>query len=192
MARTKEPQYERTLEVSETAGVAKLGLMTNQTWHDDPKRLLFVLARYKFVAKLFQGYDSVLEVGCADAFGTRIIRQHVPAVTAIDFDPVFVEDVQARMSDSWPFSCFVHDILQGPVPGAFQGAYSLDVIEHIDKKNEELFMSNISDSLHLGRSVNYWNAFNSVPVLRIPQQQRGPYQLQKCRGAKKPSAAIFP
>src|SRR5579864_1729048 len=58
--------------------------MTNQAWYDDPKRLAFTLARYKFVAKMLAGRNNVLEIGCADAFGTRIVQQAVGKVTAID------------------------------------------------------------------------------------------------------------
>lgn len=121
--------------------------MSNQTWHDDPKRLLFVLARYKFVAKMLAGYSRVLEVGCADAFGTRVVLQEVGALTAIDFDPVFIDDVHSRMEQSWSFQCRVHDMLAGPVEGNFEAAYTLDVIEHISAENEMLFLSNIVQSI---------------------------------------------
>jgi 16S rRNA A1518/A1519 N6-dimethyltransferase RsmA/KsgA/DIM1 with predicted DNA glycosylase/AP lyase activity len=57
---------------------------------------VFVLSRYKFVSKLMAGRQNVLEIGCADAFGTRIVRQAVPKVTATDIDPIFIEDCRAR------------------------------------------------------------------------------------------------
>ena len=44
------------------------------------------MSRYKFVAKMLEGYRSVLEVGCADAFGSRIVGQATGKLTAIDFD----------------------------------------------------------------------------------------------------------
>jgi len=94
--RTKEPQYQRGLEMYREAAET-LGPMTTQVWQDDPRRLTFVLARYKFVAKMLSGKRRVLEVGCADAFGTRIVQQEVGSVVAIDFDPVFIKDVQNRM-----------------------------------------------------------------------------------------------
>src|SRR5688572_26094057 len=97
---TREPQYQRSIDLL-AAGRTPLGIMTNQAWHDDPKHLLFTLSRYKFVAKMLSGRRHVLEVGCADAFGTRIVRQEVKALTAIDFDPVFVKDVQERMEEKW-------------------------------------------------------------------------------------------
>jgi SAM-dependent methyltransferase len=143
---TREPQYQRCIELRKR-GLTSLGLMTNQAWHDDPKHLLFTLSRYKFVAKMLGGSRHVLEVGCADAFGTRLVVQEVAALTAVDFDPVFVEDVQDRMEERWRFNCLTHDILSGPVPGEFDGAYALDVIEHIAPDHENAFVANIAASL---------------------------------------------
>lgn len=145
--KTKEPQYQFCLEIADEAGVTEFGLMTNQCWHDDPRRMAFFLARYKFVAKILKGKKSALEVGCGDAFGTRIVCQEVAKVTAIDFDPVFIEDVNRRMSPKWKFECQVHDMLSNPMPRQFESAYSLDVLEHILPKDEDKFLKNIRDSL---------------------------------------------
>jgi len=100
---TRETQYQRSIDLLKEKGLTPLGLMANQAWHDDPKHLLFTLSRYKFVAKMLSGRENVLEVGCADAFATRIVRQAVRRLTAVDFDPVFVADVQARMDPDWVF-----------------------------------------------------------------------------------------
>ncbi len=143
---TKEPQYDRCLELAEQRRT-EFGLMSNQVWHDDPRRLGFVLARYKFVSKMFSGMNRVLEVGCADAFGTRVVRQEVKALTATDFDPVFVEDVNRRIDPAWPFECFTHDMLTGPVNGPFDGVYAVDVIEHIHAEDEDRFVGNMVKSL---------------------------------------------
>jgi hypothetical protein len=144
---TREPQYQRSLDLAEQQGLATLGLMTNQAWADDPKHLLFTLARYKFVAKMLSGRQHVLEVGCADAFGTRLVLQEVQRLTATDFDPVFVNDVRRRMDPQWPFDCEPHDLLSGPFPGTFDAAYALDVIEHIPPEDENRFAGNIIASL---------------------------------------------
>src|SRR4051812_25508676 len=112
---TKENQYQIMLEYRRARGLESMGLMTSQAWYDDPKRLAFTLARYKFVAKMFAGMDQVLEVGCADAFATRIVVQEVKKLTAVDFDPLFVEDTNARMGDRWKFECRVHDMLGEPL-----------------------------------------------------------------------------
>jgi 2-polyprenyl-3-methyl-5-hydroxy-6-metoxy-1,4-benzoquinol methylase len=149
--KTREPQYQAALDIADADGVSRLGLMTNQVWHDDPRRLAILLARYKFVAKMLSGAAEVMEVGCADAFGTRIVQQEVGHVTAIDFDPVFIADVEARRTPAWPLTTSVHDMLSGPfpgeTPGRFDGAYSLDVVEHIDQKDEGVFVGNLAGSL---------------------------------------------
>jgi len=144
---TKEKQYDVTLKYRDEQGLETLGLMTNQAWRDDPKRLAFTFARYKFVAKMFSGFERVLEVGCADAFATRIVVQDVKSLTAVDFDPLFIEDVRARMSERWRFECFTHDLLTGPVPGKFDGIYALDVLEHIQPSDEQAFLKNMVASL---------------------------------------------
>jgi 2-polyprenyl-3-methyl-5-hydroxy-6-metoxy-1,4-benzoquinol methylase len=144
---TKEPQYSLLYDVKERHGVARLGLMINESWNHDPKRTLFTLARYKFVARMLSGRKHVLEVGCADAFGTRIVQQAVGKITATDFDPLFIDDVRERMNPHWPLEVFVHDMLKGPVPGRFDAVYALDVLEHIQEKDEDVFIKNTIASL---------------------------------------------
>src|SRR6266702_3899009 len=146
-SKTVEPQYSLLFDVEKKHGIAKLGLMVNQVWNEDPKRTLFTLARYKFVARMLGGRKHVLEVGCADAFGTRIVQQAVGKVTAVDFDPIFIADVKERMNSHWPLDAFVHDMRAGPVPGAFDAAYALNVLEHIPERDEHQFIGNVVRSL---------------------------------------------
>jgi cyclopropane fatty-acyl-phospholipid synthase-like methyltransferase len=162
---TKEKQYQIMLEYRRKRGLESMGLMASQAWYDDPKRLAFTLARYKFVAKMLSGFEHVLEVGCADAFGTRVVVQEVKKLTAVDFDAVFIEDTNARMSDRWKFECRVHDMLTGPVAGEFDGAYALDVLEHITPENEELFLRNMAAPL----------TANGVMIIGMPSLESQPY-----------------
>ena len=155
---TKEPQYADIFEALDKYGETKLGLMVNQAWNEDPKRVLFTLARYKFVAKMLSGSSSVLEIGCADAFGTRIVQQVVGKLTAVDFDPIFIEDVAARRNPHWPLVSFVHDLVAEPVPGMFDAAYCLDVLEHIRPADEAAFLA------HMTRSL----APNGVAIVGMP------------------------
>ena len=144
---TREPQYTRCLDIRAQQGLTPLGLMTNQVWEDDPKRLAFLLSRYKFVAKMLSGRKFVGELGCGDAFGTRIVMQEVERVVAYDFDPLFVEDIRSRRSARWPIEANVHDILLCKLPNDHDGIYSLDVIEHIRPADENAFLHNLRASL---------------------------------------------
>lgn len=139
--------YDALVEEMRQAGPERLGIMSGFAWRDDPKRLAFTLSRYKFVAKMFDGRPRVLEVGCADGFGSRIVAQAVGALTAIDIDPDFVQSARANASDRFPIRFEVHDLLVAPVPGEFDGIFSLDVLEHIEPKHEVQFLYNLSASL---------------------------------------------
>ena len=145
---TKEPQYQGMIEQAHESGLESLGLMTSFAWNDDPRRLAFTLSRYKFVSRILADRKNVLEIGCADAFGTRIVRQAVPKLTVTDIDPIFIDDVKKRMNPKWAYhDAFVHDMLTGPVPGKYDAAYALDVLEHINPDQERTFMTNLVGSL---------------------------------------------
>ncbi|MGQ3284688.1 class I SAM-dependent methyltransferase [Bosea sp. (in: a-proteobacteria)] len=163
--KTKEPQYQVIVEAATKRGVETFGLRSSESWHEDPKHLVFRLARYKFVAKMFSGRKHVLEVGCGDAFGTRIVQAEVGKLTGIDFDPVFIDDVNARMVDRWKFDAKVHDMLDGPVLGEFDGVYALDVLEHIDPAQEKLFLKN--SFAPLGR--------DGAGIIGLPSLESQPY-----------------
>ena len=145
--RMKEAQYDFLLDQEAAAGPETMGLMSSHVWRDDPKRLCFLLARYKFVAKMLAGSASVLEVGCADGFGTRLVRQEVPRVVATDFDPEFIGRNRARDEGRWGVEYRVHDMLAGPLAEEFDGVYAVDVIEHIPAADEGRFVGNLAASL---------------------------------------------
>jgi len=140
--KTREPQYQECLDAVAERGFERLGLRGSHSWHDDPRHLLFRLSRYKFVAKMLAGSEHVLEIGCGDAFGTRLVQQEVKKVSATDFDEVFLEDVRARMVDRWRFDVFTHDLLAEPIKGSYDGVFALDVLEHIAPSDEHVFLKN--------------------------------------------------
>lgn len=146
-----EPQYRAHIDLAQSHGLTRLGLRANAYYENDPRGLLFNLARYKHTAKLLSGKAQVLEVGCGDCFCARLVQQEVGHLTAVDFDPAFIRDAIDRQSDRWPLDVFVHDILRGPVTTwhgeKFDAAYTLDVIEHIRPEDEALFMKNVVASL---------------------------------------------
>ena len=91
---------------------------------------------------MLDGFQRVLEVGCADAFGTRLVQQAVGHVTAIDFDPIFIDDARRRDNPHWPLELFVHDMLSAHHLANTMPFFSLDVLEHIQTSQEKVFISN--------------------------------------------------
>ena len=143
----REHQYDEISTLEEEVQVASLGRMRNFDWHNDPRRLLFTLARYKFVSKMFDGYETVLEIGCGDAFATRIVQQTVKKVTATDFDPIFIEEIHDRRQHKWELDAHVHNMVLEPTKQSFDGIFSLDVLEHVQQSDEDAFLKNTCLSL---------------------------------------------
>jgi 2-polyprenyl-3-methyl-5-hydroxy-6-metoxy-1,4-benzoquinol methylase len=165
-ASTREPQYNRLLDVVEHHGRTELGLMMNQAWQDDPKRLTFTFARYKFAARMLAGCKNVLEVGCGDAFPSRIVQQEVGRLSVTDFDPIFIEEAKRRSVAGWELAgAFVHDMLSGPPQGNYDGMYALDVLEHIVPENEDVFLSNMAASLDVAGTL----------IIGMPSLESQPY-----------------
>ncbi len=108
-----------------------------------------MFARYKFAAKMLQGSKRVLEIGCQEGLGTPIIAQIAEQVVATDFYKPHVESCLRRYAKFKTNIEFRgHDILDGPVAGGFDGALSLDVFEHIDPKQEDVYLANVAASLN--------------------------------------------
>ena len=123
-----------------------LGKNTTIIFYEVPKLLLFVLSRHKFVSKMFSGYNNVLEIGCQEGFGSFIVSQTVMNLHSIDFYIPYIDSCRKRIKSS-NIKFEEHDILDNSVPGQFDGAFALDVLEHIEKNDEDTFMQNIISSL---------------------------------------------
>ena len=144
----REQQYQVHIELREKKGAQRLGLRADAAWHADPKRFGIVLARYKFAAKMLEGKQRVLEIGCGDAWASRVVKQAVGSLVGVELLPEFVDDARQTMEEPWAFEVRQHDMLTGPVPpGSFDAAYALDVLEHIDPKDEDLFLRNVCASI---------------------------------------------
>ena len=168
--KTKEPQYQFMIDGTNDRGLVTMSIRATTMYRTDPKLLVFTLSRYKFVAKMLSGYKRVLEIGCGDGFASRLVHPEVGELHMIDFDPVFVNDAKQRAEPGWPIAYAVHDILEGPYKdsGAFDAAFSLDVIEHIDSKNEKQYFENICSSL----------TDNGVFICGSPSLESQPYASQ--------------
>ena len=145
---TKEPQYGKLSNDQENSNRESFGVMHDYTWKLDPKRVLFTFSRYKFVSKMFDGYETVLEIGCGDAFATRIVQQTVKKVTVTDFDPIFIEEIHNRHQQKWGLDAHVHNMVLEPTKQSFDGIFSLDVLEHVQQSDEDTFLKNTCLSLN--------------------------------------------
>lgn len=143
--KAKEPQNQVQFdEYRKSPG--SLGPYTTYIWQHDPRHLGFLLARYKFCAKMLEGKEKVLEIGCGDGFGVPVVTQTVGHVHGIDFEPMLIEDNRKRLgARKCTFSAL--DITEAKPEGKFDAAYSLDVIEHIPSPREHLYFGNICASL---------------------------------------------
>lgn len=180
---TKNPQYSYMVEEMSSRGAESMGLVSSTVWRNDPKRLGFVLARYKFVAKMFEGFNTVLEVGCGDGWASRVVSQSVTRLVLSDFDPIFVEDALSRSTLEWPLEGFVHDFCFGPYSEKFDGIYLLDVFEHIDQKYEREMLVNIKASMKKGASMVLGCPSIESQAL-IPEHKRDPGHINCKTGAK--------
>lgn len=138
---TREPQYAACFAEEPVT----LGPMAGSTFRWNPARLGWVLARYKFVAKMLDGMGEVAEIGCADGFASRVVAAAVKRLHLFDFDPVWV-DLAGR--EGFAASARQHDLTAGPIPGKpFDAIYCLDVLEHIQPFAERRALAHVCASL---------------------------------------------
>jgi len=136
-----------TKEQFETEPI-KLGPWTSHSLLKDPKHMCFSLSRYKFTAKMLSGKKHIMEVGCGDCFGLPVTAQYAEKVLAIDRDERNVKDGKERLGTALKNVDFRHlDICKEVPDDLFDGIYSIDVIEHIESEQDNLFMTNICRAL---------------------------------------------
>lgn len=138
--------------LGENYGEFPLGLNTSKILIESPRNLLFTLSRYKFVSKMFDGFGKVLDIGCQEGFGAHLISPVVGQLDCIDFYKPYIESSNRR-NTAKNTSFYAHDMLDGPFGSDYDGILSLDVLEHIEKKEEKLFLKNICSSLHQNGSL---------------------------------------
>ena len=122
-----------------------LGSYASYEWMNDPKHLLFKMSRYKFVSKMLNGKKNVLEIGAGDGFASKIVSEVVKNLDLSDVTESSKE--QYEMFNVEKNKYFIHDFTKKKTLKKYDGIYSLDVIEHIEKKICDRFIRNIKNSL---------------------------------------------
>ena len=146
MKKAKETQNQIQFDTYEKDPVV-LGPYTSHMWRTNPKHLGFLFARYKFVSKMLNGKKNVLEIGCGDVTGIPLVAQSVGHVYCTDFEPLLMEDNKKRLKHFKNISFSLLDITKKSFLPRCNGAFSLDVIEHIPPSIEHKYFQNICKSL---------------------------------------------
>lgn len=122
-----------------------LGRHWSYNLYNDPKRLAFVLSRYKFAAKMSCSGKRVLELGCSEGIGATILSELALNYTGVDLD----KDAIETASKNWKKDkiTFIPDDFLGKVYGKFDAVISLDVVEHIEPSREQIFFDTVYDNL---------------------------------------------
>ncbi len=115
-----------------------IGEMHADSFAKDPKHLGFVLARYKFVAKMLTGFNRVLEVGCGDCTGAPVVASVVNEWQGLD------NYTNGFPRPSLNLNVHFFDIAKGPFGcNEWDAVYMLDVLEHIRPADEDGVFENI-------------------------------------------------
>ena len=146
MTQDEFKQYHFIETLGDDLSKSPLGRYTTHTLLTDPRRLVFMLSRYKFVSKMLAGKKRVLEVGCSDGFGSNVVKQTVGSLLITDFDRRMVDEaIKSRVNNE--IDIRLYNFLKGPFADKHDAIYLLDVLEHIEPDEEDVFISNIASSL---------------------------------------------
>jgi 2-polyprenyl-3-methyl-5-hydroxy-6-metoxy-1,4-benzoquinol methylase len=125
-----------------------LGAPTSYSMTHDPKHICFVLARYKFCAKMLAGRKSVMEFGSGDGIGLPLLAKEVGRLHCVDWDERHLESIGRRLLPHFPNVSLHHlDLNKQRAPFKVDAAFSIDVIEHLDPRKEARFFENLLASL---------------------------------------------
>jgi cyclopropane fatty-acyl-phospholipid synthase-like methyltransferase len=99
--------------------------------YENQLRLLIRLARYKFVARMLDPEDRVLEIGSGSGVGLRFLAQHCFHATGIDIsEREYDNAVRLGVSENLEF---VHgNVLDWNTSSKFDVVCALDVLEHLN------------------------------------------------------------
>lgn len=125
----------------------KLGPSAADMYVNDPRMLAFTTSRYKFASKMLEGAETCLEIGSGDGFGAPLVAQSVEKLICTDIDEEMALANQKRMKVFKNISFQYHDFRASAFSETVDGAYLIDVIEHVYEEEEDSFLSHIAASL---------------------------------------------
>lgn len=117
--------------------------------HENQLRLLIRLARYKFVARMLDPTDSVLEIGSGSGVGVRFLAQHCFHATGIDISKAEHENA-LRLGGQKNFQLLHGNFLEWTTSRKFDAICALDVLEHLTDAEIRLLLTKVADLLAEG------------------------------------------
>ncbi len=97
------------------------------------------LGRYLFAGQLLKGYDSVLDVACANGYGSYVLSKSVNKVLGIDKD--YIDEKYKR--DNIEFLKL--DLNNNKIEGKYNAIVCFETIEHL--LNPDMFLDNLYNIL---------------------------------------------
>tara|TARA_B110000438_G_C15740122_1_gene618081 strand:- start:72 stop:755 length:684 start_codon:yes stop_codon:yes gene_type:complete len=147
----KKKFIDKQVSIIEKTKRIYMGKHVSYIWEHDTKHLAFSLSRYKFVSKMLEGYNSVLEVGAGDGFMSKIVKLNTKKLSLSDADYRNRDEFKSHSKEKNEY--IVHDFTKKKLNRKFDGIYSLDVLEHIKRSREKVFIKNLTLSLNKSGSL---------------------------------------
>lgn len=123
-----------------------LGPQASQQWLHAPEHLAMVLARYRAAAALVGSAETVLEIGCGEGIGACILAKGRRSYWGVDTDAEALEVARAAHGAGVLKFGYANAVAL-PLLGVFGAVVALDLIEHLDQRDERAFMASVKPQL---------------------------------------------
>lgn len=128
-----------------------LGPVASHSWLHQPDHLAMQLSRYRAASALIGSATDIVELGCGEGLGSRILIQGRATYYGLDDDVDALgvaaelygaDDIQFRRADILDFGGITL------TASSWDAVVSLDVIEHIPAEREDDFMRTVTSLLY--------------------------------------------
>jgi 2-polyprenyl-3-methyl-5-hydroxy-6-metoxy-1,4-benzoquinol methylase len=124
----------------------KLGTHFTHNYLQTPRRTLHYLAYYQFASSILGKRKRILDLGCSEGLGTRILVDNCDFCLGIDLDADAIEIAEANWS-AGNMEFQTADFFEFSESG-WDAVISFDVIEHIYPQNMALFWEKLIELMN--------------------------------------------
>ena len=98
------------------------------------------LGRYFLAADVLKGFNKVLDVACADGYGTGLLSKNVSKIVGVDRNKDYLEIAQKKYGDeNIEFKCI--DVDTSEITDMYDGIVCFETLEHL--KHPEVLLRNL-------------------------------------------------